>query len=169
MLAPAYTSRVLPISGSGGECARGIHTRAGLKPVKRKTHSGRTSREWLEIAFARDRAGRESEAIPFYRKAISSGGLTHAQQRDALICLGSSYSTVGQSGGAVRCLNRARKLFPEDPVIELFLALVLARSKSSMRAVRILGAALIRDSGHANLRKYRTVLIRKYRGLTAGA
>jgi Tetratrico peptide repeat len=136
--------------------------------VKRKTRSGRTSTEWLEVAFTHDRAGCESAAIPFYRKAISSGGLTHAQLRDALICLGSSYSTVGQSGGAVRCLNRARKLFPEDPVIELFLALVLARSKRSMRAVRILGAALLRESGHAGLRKYRGVLLRKYRGLTAG-
>ncbi len=137
--------------------------------MKRKTRSGGTSTEWLKGAFAHDRAGRESEAIPLYRKALSSGGLTRAQLRDTLICLGSSYSTVGQSGGALRCLNRARKLFPEDPVIELFLALVLARSESSIRAVRILGAALLRESRHTGLRKYRRVLARKYRGLTADA
>jgi hypothetical protein len=75
--------------------ARGIHTRTGLKPVKRKTRSGRTPTDWLEVAFTHDRAGRESEAIPFYRKALSSGALTRAQLWDASICLGSSYSTSG--------------------------------------------------------------------------
>ena len=82
----------------------------------------RSASEILSEALSVDAAGREQEAIPLYRLAISRG-LAKKDLHTALVCLGSSLRTVGQSKAAITTLRKARRLFPRDVVVILFLAL----------------------------------------------
>jgi Flp pilus assembly protein TadD len=119
---------------------------------------------WLESAFALDRLGREAQAIPLYEQAIALG-LNGSMLKDALVCLGSSLRTVGRSREAVRFLTRAHKQFPEDIIVELFLALAYHDIQLPTRALRLVATACLRDSKSQELAAYRGVLKRKYRSL----
>jgi tetratricopeptide (TPR) repeat protein len=129
----------------------------------RKLHP-KTAVVWLESAMALDRLGREAEAIPMYERAILLG-LEGTQLRDALVCLGSSLRTVGRSPEAVRYLEQARKQFPDDVVVELFLALGYHDLSQVTSALRLAAMACLRESGSRSLAGYQKVLKRKYHSL----
>ena len=118
----------------------------------------------LGHAFSHDAAGREAKAIPFYRRAIARG-LSRADLRDALIGLGSSLRSVGQTRAAIRTLQKARTLFPRDPAVVLFLALAHASAGQHALALRQVADALLRESKNPLLAPYRKVLGRKFHGL----
>ena len=118
----------------------------------------------LKEALRLDAAGREKEAIPVYRRAIALG-LAGPELHTALVCLGSSLTTTGQTAQAVRTLQRARRLLPRDPTIILFLALAHARHGQERLAIRQLGDALLKTSTHPVLRVYRKTLQRKFHAL----
>lgn len=118
----------------------------------------------LESAFALDRAGKERQAIPFYRQALRMG-LSQSQTRDALTCLGSSLETVGELRAAIQVLQRARRMFPQDEVVTLFLALAHARAGQWDLACRQLADRLMKLSSDREILVYRPVLSRKYHAL----
>jgi len=124
----------------------------------------RVAAVWLESAFALDRLGREEQAIPFYDRAIRMG-LDGNSLRDALICLGSSLRTVGRAQDAVRRFQQARKRFPNDVVVELFLALGYHDTQQATDALRLTALACLRESGSSGLAPFRDALRRKYRSL----
>ena len=115
----------------------------------------------LDQALALDAGGREAEAIPLYRRAIARG-LSGEKLHTALVCLGSSLRTVGQAHQAVRVLQRARKVFPGDVPVILFLALAHWDNGQRELAIRQLGDALIKESKQRRLASFRGVLGRKY-------
>jgi Flp pilus assembly protein TadD len=115
-------------------------------------------------ALRLDAAGREKEAIPIYRRAIALG-LAQRELHTTLVCLGSSLTTTGQTGQAIRTLQRARRLFPRDPTVILFLALAHAHHGQQRLALRQLGDVLLKTSTDPVLREYRTALQRKYHAL----
>ncbi|MGA3066070.1 MAG: tetratricopeptide repeat protein [Tepidisphaeraceae bacterium] len=119
---------------------------------------------WLESAFALDRLGREDEAIPLYEQAIRLG-LDGSALRDALICLGSSLRTVGRAREALRRFQQARRRFPRDVVVELFLALGYHDTRQPTDALRLTALACLRESGDSGLAPFRDVLKRKFRTL----
>jgi tetratricopeptide (TPR) repeat protein len=119
---------------------------------------------WLESAQALDRLGREEQAIPFYERAIRLG-LSGSALRDALICLGSSLRTVGRVQEAVRRFQQAKRRFPDDVVVELFLALGYHDAAQATEALRLTALACLRESGNRNLKPFRSVLRRKFRSL----
>jgi tetratricopeptide (TPR) repeat protein len=119
---------------------------------------------WLESALALDRLSREQEAIPFYERAIRLG-LSGSSLRDALICLGSSLRNVGRVREAVRRFQQARKRFPGDLVVELFLALGYHDNQQPTDALRLTALACLRESPDPELAPFRQVLERKFRSL----
>ncbi len=118
----------------------------------------------LKEALRLDGAGREKEAIPIYRRAITLG-LAHRELHTAIVCLGSSLTTTGQTAQAIRTLQRARRLFPRDPTVILFLALAHARHGQERLALRQLGDALLKTSTDPLLRDYLKPLKRKFHAL----
>jgi Flp pilus assembly protein TadD len=124
--------------------------------------------EILQTAFALDRRGKESRAIPLYRQAIRAG-LHGSSLRDAMVCLGSSLRTVGQLAAARRILLKARRRFPGDPVVILFLALVEHDAGNIALALRQVAHLYLSQTKNGRLDPYRAVLKRKFhaaRGLS---
>jgi tetratricopeptide (TPR) repeat protein len=134
----------------------------GLAQLRRRYP--RAADVWLESALALDRLGREEQAIPFYERAIRLG-LSGYPLRDALICLGSSLRTVGRVQEAVRRFQQARRRFPGDLVVELFLALGYHDTRNATGALRLTALACLRESGDRNLAPFRSVLKRKFSSL----
>jgi len=122
-------------------------------------------KEYLERAFALDRRGREAEAIVFYTKALALG-LEGEDRKDALVCLASSYRNVGEPDRARSVLEKARREFGNDPVVEAFFALVLHDLGEGARALRVLGRAFLDSCADERLEPYRETLRRKFRALT---
>jgi tetratricopeptide (TPR) repeat protein len=118
----------------------------------------------LEQALALDSNSRERDAIPLYRQAIAAG-LSAQNLRTALICLGSSQRTVGQTQAAIRTLQKARRLYPRDVTIILFLALAHISGGQSALAIRQLADSLLKESKQTGLKPYRRVLGRKFHGV----
>jgi tetratricopeptide (TPR) repeat protein len=124
----------------------------------------RLALELLSEALALDAVGRERKAIPLYRRAIARG-LENKDLHTALVCLGSSLRTVGQTKAAITTLRKARRLFPRDIVVTLFLALAHYDAGQRDLAIRQLGDALLKESAQPSLAGYRRVLARKYHAL----
>src|SRR5262245_57823016 len=118
----------------------------------------------LNEALALDAAGREGEAIPLYRRAIALG-LKKQDLHTALVCLGSSLRTIGQTRESIRVLQKARLLFPRDVVVTLFLALAHYDAGQQSLVIRQLADALLKESKQPGLEPYRRALARKYHAL----
>jgi Flp pilus assembly protein TadD len=124
----------------------------------------RSALEILSEALVLDAASRESEAIPLYRMAIARG-LAKKDLHTALVCLGSSLRTVGQTRAAIVTLRKARRLFPGDITVIMFQALAHYDAGQRDLAIRQLGNALLNESMQPRLAGYRRVLARKFHAL----
>jgi cyanophycin synthetase len=118
----------------------------------------------LTEALSLDAAGREKQAIPLYRLALARG-LANEDLHTALIGLGSSLRTVGNTQAAITTLRKARRLFPRDRVVIMFLALAHYDAGQRDLVIRQLGDALLNESVQPRLARYRRVLSRKYHAL----
>jgi len=127
-----------------------------------------TAREFLARALAHDKAGREAKAIPDYERALKLG-LDSADERTALICLASSHRNVGEHLRAQSIIERARRKFSGDPVVDAFAALILLDAGRPQRAVRILGLALCNHAQPGALDGFDSALTRKFRAATQTA
>lgn len=76
-----------------------------------------------QIAWTLDSLERESEALPYYEKAISLG-LPPNEQSGALIGLGSTLRNLGHLDRAAETLESGQLQFPDQPEFAVFLALV---------------------------------------------
>jgi tetratricopeptide (TPR) repeat protein len=123
-----------------------------------------TARAALTHALSLDAAGHESQAIPLYRRALAAS-LKGDDLHTALIGLGSSLRTTGKTQAAITTLRKARRLFPRDIVVILFLALAHYDAGQKDLAIRQLGDALLKESKQPRLKRYHRVLARKYHSL----
>jgi chloramphenicol O-acetyltransferase type A len=115
----------------------------------------------LREALALDAAGKERLAVPLYRRALTIG-LSGENLHTALVCLGSSLRTIGETQAAIRTLQKARRLFPRDAAVILFLALAHCDAGQTHLAIRQLADGLIKESPQPRLAAYRRTLARKY-------
>ncbi|WP_082954484.1 tetratricopeptide repeat protein [Acidihalobacter prosperus] len=76
----------------------------------------------LDAAFALDKAGRESEAIPLYEQALVLG-LRKSRRLPAYVGLGSSYRNIGDYENSLHWLDRGAVEFPGYHVLPRFQAL----------------------------------------------
>jgi tetratricopeptide (TPR) repeat protein len=118
----------------------------------------------LTQALSLDAAGREKQAIPLYRRTLSAG-LAGDDLHTALVGLGSSLRTIGKTQAAITTLRKARRLFPRDIVVMMFLALAHYDADQRDLAIRQLANALLNESKQPRLKRYRRVLASKYHAL----
>jgi len=118
----------------------------------------------LKEALSLDAAGHEKQAIPLYRLALARG-LANEDLHTALVGLGSSLRTAGQTSAAITTLRKARKLFPRDIVVMMFLALAHYDAGQRDLVIRQLADALLNESTQPRLAPYRRVLARKFHAL----
>jgi Flp pilus assembly protein TadD len=118
----------------------------------------------LTQALSFDAAGREKQAIPLYRRALA-GGLAGDDLHTALVGLGSSLRTIGKTQSAITTLRKARRLFPRDIVVMMFLALAHYDNRQRDLVIRQLGDALLTESTQPRVARYRRVLARQYHAL----
>lgn len=127
-----------------------------------------TAQDFLARGLARDKAGREAEAIPDYDQALKLG-LDEDDERTALICMASSYRNVGKHDTAQSIIGRARRKFRGDPVVDAFAALIILDAGSPRQAIKILGLALCEHAKSGALDGFSSALARKFRGVTKPA
>lgn len=78
---------------------------------------------YMEAGFAYDRAGKEREAIPLYKKALE-GNLSDNDRMNVCFCLASSYRTIGNTTTAKKVINKAIKNYPEEPILKIMASLI---------------------------------------------
>lgn len=123
-----------------------------------------SGRAMLRQAIARDAAAKAREAIPLYRRAISQG-LKPNELHAAMVGLGSSLRTTGQIAAALRVLQKASRLFLNDPTVTLFLAMTHRDAGQGDLALRQLADLVLKESRNPVLKGYRKTLQRRYHAL----
>ena len=105
-----------------------------------------------------DAAGRESEAVPYYERALA--GLWPADaRRDALLGLGSTLRALGRYEEALAKLEEGRRDFPGHRAYEPFLALTLHNLGRHGEAVELLVTALVETTGEESITRYERALL----------
>jgi tetratricopeptide (TPR) repeat protein len=113
-----------------------------------------SAREELERAFAYDRDGFETEAIPHYERAIAAG-LSGEELEKALLGLGSSLRNVARVEESVSVLEDACRRFPDHQALPVFLAFSLWSAGRRGEALALLARRLGEGSGYERaIREY---------------
>lgn len=111
----------------------------------------------LQCAWIHDKLGMESEAVPYYEKAITAG-LSAPDLNSALLGLGSTYRALGRYDEALKTLRRAAMEFPDDSGIQVFLAMTLYNTGDTKAAVEKLLSLLVETTSDPSISQYRPAL-----------
>lgn len=91
----------------------------------------------LQCAWAHDKLGLETEAVPFYERALEIG-LEGPELESALLGLGSTHRALGEYEKAVSTLQRGVESFPGRRSIKVFLAMALYNNGQAKEACETL-------------------------------
>lgn len=106
-----------------------------------------------QLAWVHDSMGLESEAVPYYEKAISSG-LSGQDRRGALLGLGSTYRTLGQYEHSMRILEQGRNEYPDAREFNVFYAMTLYNLGRNAEAMELLLREVGETSGDDGIASY---------------
>ena len=109
-----------------------------------------------QCAWSYDVLGLESEAIPYYKKAIESG-LPAADERDAYIGLGSTLRETGAYQESKELLEKAIEKFNSN-AMRAFLALSLYNLGENKEAVQLLLRLLLKTTSDQQILAYQKAL-----------
>ncbi len=93
-----------------------------------------------QMAWTCDFMGKESDAVPFYEKAIENG-LSGDDRKGAMLGLGSTYRCLGEYQKSLKMFDQAVKEFADDRSLKVFRALTLhnlGQSKDSLGQLLVL-------------------------------
>jgi tetratricopeptide (TPR) repeat protein len=107
-----------------------------------------------QAAWIHDRLGLEGEAVPYYRKALSSGQLGIEDRLGALTGCGSTLRILGRYQEAVEMLEGALAEFPDDGGLAAFLAMALYNIGRHHEATRLLLRLIVSTSTAPNVAAY---------------
>lgn len=99
-----------------------------------------------ECACIHDVMGLETEAVPFYEKAIVNG-LKGESLCGAYIGLGSTYRCIGQYNKAIVTLEAGIKQFPDNDTMKVFLSIAKYNSKEYEEAMKLLLETVVKLEG----------------------
>lgn len=116
------------------------------------------ARALYQMAWLHDAQGLERAAVPFYEAAIA-GGLPEEELRGAILGLGSTLRTLGESARAVEVLRRGMNRFPEAGEFPVFLAMALYNCHFHVEAMALLLQELARSSVDAGIVRYRRAIL----------
>lgn len=109
---------------------------------------------YYHMAWLHDRMGRETNAVPYYIKAIELG-LAGDDLRGALLGLGSTYRTIGQYENAVATLKKGMETFPDAHEFPVFLAMALYNTGQNKEAVSILLKVLLETTNSEAILRFK--------------
>ncbi len=107
----------------------------------------------FQMAWTCDYLGKESEAAPYYEKAIA-GGLTGEDLRGAFLGLGSTYRCLGRYEESIKVFDKAIVVLPDDRALQAFRALTLYNLGRYSESVELLLSQLIETTADENIKKY---------------
>lgn len=103
-----------------------------------------------QCACTHDAMGMETEAVPYYEKAIELG-LEGESLRGAYIGLGSTYRCIGEYNKAIATLEAGIKCYPDDDAMKVFLSIVKYNVQSHEEAMKLLLDVAVKTE---NVKKY---------------
>jgi tetratricopeptide (TPR) repeat protein len=109
-----------------------------------------------QAAWAHDALGLESEAVPFYERALELG-LDGEDRSGALLGLGSTYRALGRYDDAERTLRTGRDETGAGS-FDVFLALTLHNLGRDSEAIELLLRTLAATSTDASIQRYRRAI-----------
>jgi tetratricopeptide (TPR) repeat protein len=110
-----------------------------------------------QCAWIHDLLGLEREAIPFYKKAISTG-LQDDDLRSALLGMGSTYRCLGEYQKAKETFETALEKFPEGNEFKVFLSMVYYNLKEHSKAMELLLKTVTETSKDENVNHYQRAI-----------
>lgn len=110
-----------------------------------------------QMAWTFDSVGKESEAVPFYEKAITLG-LPDEDLRGALLGLGSTYRCLGEYENSLRIFDQAVEKFPEDRSLKVFRALTMFNLGRAEGSVQELLVQLLDTTNDQSIKSYEKAL-----------
>lgn len=111
----------------------------------------------FEVGGAYDVMGLETEAIPYYERAIDEG-LLGPELLECLICLGISQRAIGDFEEAIDALEQAVNDFPDDNSSKSFLALAYYSNQQYSESVRLLLDLLLTTTNDEQILSYADTL-----------
>lgn len=109
-------------------------------------------------AWIHDALGLESEAVPYYERALANPGLSAEDRRGSLLGLGSTYRVLGRYGQGVETLRRGVEEFPDDGAMRTFLAMALFNTGEHDEAMRLLLELTAATSQDPYVQQYRRAI-----------
>ena len=115
-----------------------------------------------QIAWTCDVLGRETEALPYYEKAVALG-LPANELAGALLGLGSTLRNLGQLERSAEVLRSGQAQFPDNREFDVFLALTLHGLSRHAESTKLLLTDIADTSEDTGLTAYQRA-IRFYAG-----
>ncbi len=111
----------------------------------------------FEVGGSYDVLGQESDAIPYYERAIEEE-LDGPELLECFVCLGSAHRAIGEFQEAVNVLEDARERFPNDNNIKSFLALAYYSNERYDLAVQLLLEIILETTNDPQIQAYADTL-----------
>ena len=118
----------------------------------RLTNYTQSSEILYQCACTHDAMGVETEAVPYYEKAIELG-LEEESLRGAYIGLGSTYRCIGEYERAIATLEAGLERYPDDDAMKVFLSLAKYNVQSHEDAMKLLLNVVVKTEGVKNYEK----------------
>lgn len=105
-----------------------------------------------QMAWTCDYMGKESEAVPYYERAISNGLVE--DREGAMLGLGSTYRCLGEYEKSLKMFDQALAEFPSNRAIKVFRAITLYNLERTSESVGELLIQLIDTTSDGNIKSY---------------
>ena len=109
-----------------------------------------------QMAWTCDFMGKESEAVPYYEKALTNG-LADGRE-GALLGLGSTYRCLGEYEKSLKIFDQAIAEYPKNNALKVFRALTLFNLGRADESVRQLLIQLLDTTNDDTIKSYDTAL-----------
>jgi tetratricopeptide (TPR) repeat protein len=110
-----------------------------------------------QMAWTCDFMGKESDAVPFYEKAISNG-LYGENRKGAMLGLGSTYRCLGEYEKSLKVFDQAVVEFADDRSLKVFRALTLYNLGKAEDSVSELLVQLLDTTNDQSIKAYEKAL-----------
>ncbi len=157
------------MSDVDAQVARAAQLRADGRHEQAAALLGRLTREnpshavaHYQMAWLLDAQGQESDAVPYYERALELG-LDGDDKRGAMLGLGSTYRVLGRYTESERLLKRGADAFPGDTSFSVFRAMALYNLARHEEAMQVLLHVVAATSTDPQVLRYARA-IRQYAG-----
>lgn len=109
------------------------------------------------LASTYDALGDEGSAVTYYEQALEKD-LDDGERKKTLLQLGSTYRALGEYKKARLTLEQGRNQYPDEPVFDVFYAMVMYNLYDYEEAVKLLLQTLVQTSKDSGIVSYAKAL-----------